>query len=144
MNYWPGLIYIKGPLSGDALICVNPSQEGAMTNGFSGKGELSNFRSDNIYWDVCLNADGEVFIGNAYIVSFDVGIGVDPVPDQKVISGKKAMEPKPTKGNDTLFGWKTEDGAFFDFDTPIGSGNSAPSALRRTAAAFTSTPARSI
>lgn len=86
---------------------------------FSGKGELSNFRSDNIYWDVCLNADGEVFIGNAYIVSFDVGIGVDPVPDQKVISGKKAMEPKPTKGNDTLFGWKTEDGAFFDFDTPI-------------------------
>ena len=129
VNLDPGrVVYINGGLADDALICVTRTNEGVITKGIAGAGKASSFRMDldDIY--LRIDGSGELKAAREYTVTFDTGFGASKVEPQKVFGGDRATEPKPTKDDDKLLGWQTEDGADFSFNTPI-TGNTTLKAV---------------
>ncbi|MCR4707921.1 MAG: hypothetical protein K5746_08240 [Clostridiales bacterium] len=64
------VIGISGALSADSRIGVTVKCSGAITQDLSGKGAAENFFSDGGYWQIGLNADGEVIFEHIHRFSF--------------------------------------------------------------------------
>ena len=95
----------------DTLIGISMETPDVFTSGLSGKGDNTNFFSDDPAYAVGLNSVSEAYLGLAYTVSFNTGTSGISAPDAIKAAFASAISEPTLTSEDWFFleGWYTED-----------------------------------